>query len=157
MTDRKDPVRKETDRKEKFNRTVKFASTEADQVLLAAIEAALSSQTYASFSELCKQALRQLLLDPPATDALSSLQQQLLAVQLQVAKLEGFAEVWQACPIGRIEQQLGQLSDRLAQLESQKEDSAPEHLDSPEDLDLPAPIAEPDPLLSRLAPLLEDF
>jgi TolA-binding protein len=142
-----------TSSKDKFSRTVKFAQTEADQVLLEAIEKALQSQSYSSFSDLCKQALRQLLLPAESAPgaAVMNLQQQLNALQIQVAKLEGAAHLWQSCPIGRLEQHLTEVTHRVEQLEAGAVSSSSAQ---------PDPVAAPeaiDPLLSRLAPLLEDF
>lgn len=141
-----------TDRKDKSSRVVRFAQTEADLELLRAIDSALESQSYSSFSDLCKQALHDFLLSPkPTSDAGATLHQQLIALQLQVARLEGAAQAWQSCPIGRLEQQLTQLGDRLEQLEL-KAESQTVSASEPE-----SPATEPDPLLMRLGPLLEDF
>jgi dGTP triphosphohydrolase len=47
----------------KTNKSITFTPEAADQTLLAAIEAALTQEQYDSFSDLCKQALQQVLLD----------------------------------------------------------------------------------------------
>lgn len=156
------------------SRLVKFAQTEADQVLLEAVEAALAERQYGSFSDLCRQALRQFLLSQPqrvipeATELQQTdLQQQVLTLQQQVAHLEkSLAGVQQVLAFHRLEQQISQLNqqmtqqmdqlrDRLVNLEFKvKEQSA--EVELPLQVEPIEPLP-PDPLLSRLVPLLEDF
>jgi hypothetical protein len=116
-----------------IRRVVRFAPTEADQALLEAVEAALAGQFHGNFSALCKQALRQLLLPGQAEVAEpvpAQVQAQLLELQARLARLEQGTEA----RLVLLEQRLGQAVE-------------------PE----PEPEPEIDPLLSRLAPLLEDF
>ncbi|HEY9697092.1 MAG TPA: hypothetical protein V6D10_07505 [Trichocoleus sp.] len=143
-----------TDRCEKPNRMVRFTATEADQRLLSAIDRTLETQVDGSFSDLCKQALQHYLSlrDIPPGDVPQSysgwivLQQQVITMQLQ---LTHFAQQQQAAsePLISVKQQIQALGDRLTQLEQQVESG----------VSTPPSIAEVDPLLSRLAPLLEDF
>jgi hypothetical protein len=144
--------------KEKFSKVVRFAPTEADQALLNVIEQTLAAKSYRSFSDLCKQALRQ-FLQPPETTQLTllftALQQQVTDLQIQMATLKQEVEVRDGCPIGAIEQRLAHLSDRLDQLEPKTDTTEP--LDASLSASSPSPDTAADPLLSRLAPLLEEF
>jgi hypothetical protein len=118
-----------------IRRVVRFAQTDADQALLQAVEEALESQFHGNFSALCKQALRHLLLPEQEGRVISPLvlQEQIVALQQRVAVLE-------------------LLGDRVAALEQGQGRSGESAVES-----TPEPVAEVDPLLSRLAPLLEDF
>jgi hypothetical protein len=98
--------------------------------LLQAVEKALENQFHGNFSALCKQALWHFLLPDQDAQVISPtvMQAQIVELQERVAKLES-------------------ISDRLT---------------SAEPLSLPSsteaePPPEVDPLLSRLALLLEDF
>jgi hypothetical protein len=117
-----------------IRRVVRFAQTDADKALLQAVEEALESQFHGNFSALCKQALRHLLLPEQEGRVISPLmlQEQIVALQQRVAVLEA-------------------LGDRVAALEQERSIQ-----ESDEGVE-PTPEAEVDPLLSRLAPLLEDF
>jgi Arc/MetJ-type ribon-helix-helix transcriptional regulator len=103
---------------------VKFASTEADQRLLRAVDHLLETGSYASFSDLCKAALRLMLFSPSVAPSGSSSDQSL----------------------EELRQQVQQLAERLTQLEAKLGEPPAED-----------PVPAVDPLLSRLAPLLEDF
>jgi hypothetical protein len=119
-----------------IRRIVRFAQTEADQALLEAVEAALESQFHGNFSALCKQALRHLLLPEQEGRVISPLvlQEQIVALQERVAVLERMQ--------GRVGEPIGE--------------PEPEPIEAT--LAATAkPIEAVDPLLSRLAPLLEDF
>lgn len=140
---------------QKFSRVVRFSPEEADQVLLASIAKALEKQPHRSFSDLCKQALRQFLLptEETPTASLMAMQQQILELQLQLARLQGEATV---------KQQLGQLCDRLDSLEGKlrlEESPLTESLSINQAEIAPSAAieAELDPILRRLVPLLEDF
>jgi hypothetical protein len=117
-----------------IRRVVRFAQTDVDQALLQAVEEALESQFHGNFSALCKQALRHLLLPEQEGRVISPLvlQEQIVALQQRVAVLES-------------------LGDRVERLEQGR--SGEESVVEP----TPEPVTEVDPLLSRLAPLLEDF
>jgi Arc/MetJ-type ribon-helix-helix transcriptional regulator len=156
--------------KDKFSQVVKFAQTESDQALKQAIEQALGAGKYHSFSELCKQALQQLLLASPAPtvdvtmlqNQVGTLQKQMRSLQMQLARLEGAVGMQQKLSLGTLEQQFAQLEERLMQQTTQLSDRLDQlesHVPSqntpaePEE----APPRDLDPLLTRLAPLLEDF
>jgi TolA-binding protein len=175
-----------SDRKDKATRMVKFASTEADQLLLEAIEQKLVEQS-SSFSDFCKQALQQFLQPPdPAAPPIASLHQQILELQVQVARIEGKEEARQRYALRRLEQQMRELGDRLAslerkeyleqqvrqltdrlmRLETQETGNeprgetgaiAPPNPEAPDLSEDDIEEAAVDPLLDRLAPLLEDF
>jgi hypothetical protein len=126
-----------------IRRIVRFAQTEADQALLEAVEAALESQFHGNFSALCKQALRHLLLPEQEGRVISPLvlQEQIVALQKRVAVLEGMGDRLEALEKGRSGEPIGEQETEaeatLAVSAKQRE--------------------EVDPLLSRLAPFLEDF
>lgn len=149
---------------EKLSRVVKFAQTAADQQLVQAIEQALEQQRYDNFSDLCKQALQQLLFSSVPSPSLSSpslppnpelkeLRQQVQTLQMQVAQLSGAVSMHQTLSLSKLEQQMQeqmqQMQARLTQVEARIDTSPP----APPNIQL----EEPDPLLARLAPLLEDF
>ncbi len=122
--------------------SVKFVTTPEDQSLLQAVQQAMTDRSL-SFSDLCKLALQQMLTANPAhLPLLALLEQQIMALQLQVMQLEqrpthGLADA-------ELRQQLQDLSQRVAQLEQQTGAAA-------------EPQPEVDPLLARMAPLLEEF
>jgi hypothetical protein len=137
----------------KSSYVVRFVQTETDQDLLLAIEQALEEETYKSFSDLCKQALRRLLFPSgtePSLPMVAVLEQQVMTLQLQMMQLEQRSKESQTHTISALEQRIQQLSDRVTQLEQQPRS----HAQLPEDAASPS---EPDPLLSRLAPFLDDF
>lgn len=141
-----------TSGKPKSSYVVKFVQNEADQDLLLAVERVLEGETYRSFSDLCKQALQRLLF-PSATEPtlpmVAVLEQQLMTLQLQIMQLEQRSKDSQTNTVADLERQIQQLSNRVTQLEQQPRSYTP-----PE---AAADAAEPDPLLSRLAPFLDDF
>lgn len=137
-----------TDRREKPNRMVRFTATDNDQRLLSAIDRALESQVNSTFSDLCKQALQHYLFpsEPQTNPGWILLQQQMIALQLQLTALTQQQRSIPE-PTTALEQQIQALNDRLAQIEHQLENSA----------STSTARTNADPLLSRLAPLLEDF
>lgn len=157
--------------KDKLSRVVRFTQTETDQVLGQAIEQALDAGNYANFSELCKQALQQLLLAPASPPValsdltklqkqVTALQQRMRSLQVQLARLEGAMGMQQTLSLGTLEQRFAQLEERLMQKTAQLSDRVSQMelhgVASPaSEPDLPP--ADLDPLLSRLVPLLEDF
>ena len=108
---------------------------------MAALETLVATGCYESFSDLCKQALRAMLLlveGKGAAVATASLEQEVRDLQLKVAALEGQLFSLQA----------GAAGQRAIALEPANGLSAPQ----------PASARSPaDPLLQRLGPLLEDF
>jgi hypothetical protein len=175
---------KGNDRKEKSSRLVRFAQNETDQALLQAIEQTMATESL-SFSDLCKQALHQFFASEQAPQTpelegypalITTLQQQILELQTQVARLEGKEEARQRYALRRVEQQVRELGERLSTLERKEylENQVRQLTDRLARLEIPSESAvstlmtdrlpadpEPsesvDPLLSRLAPLLEDF
>lgn len=111
-------------------RVVRFVQTATDQALLQAVEKALENQFHGNFSALCKQALRHFLLPDPNNQIISP-----VALQEQIVELQ----------------------ERVARLEIRGDRPIPvEQLDPPPPTEF-EPSPEVDPLLSRLALLLEDF
>ncbi|WP_088890110.1 ribbon-helix-helix domain-containing protein [Leptolyngbya ohadii] len=167
------------------NRSVWFTATDADQLLLQTIDDLLEAGDYSSFSDLCKQALRAWLLpDEPQTDpSLMMLQQQMMALQLQVNQLsQQLAQTAQTAPsvpsgsaelrpalITTLEAQVSALLERVAHLEartvqtespkSAQEFVLPNRAIPPLSVDSISvtSIREADPLLDRLVALVEDF
>ncbi len=128
-----------------IRRVVRFAPTETDQQLLQALEEVLETQFHGNFSALCKQALRNFLLPEEEGHLMSPvvMQEQILELQDRVAMLEALGD------------RLGLpssegLSDSMALPIAVKSSV---RLEEP----MTEPIEEEDPLLSRLALLLEDF
>ncbi|MEO0869155.1 MAG: hypothetical protein AAFY17_12060 [Cyanobacteria bacterium J06642_11] len=124
-----------------IRKSVSFDDSDGDRALLDAI-ATHQAEQQQTFSDLCKQALRQYLLSREPTQAV------MLFMELQ--------------------HQLAQLNVRVAALEGNKGNSnVPETLTQPETEVTPDAVvatpdmsAEPendDPILNRLGPLLDDF
>lgn len=140
-----------TSGKAKPNYLVKFAAAPADQELLQAVEQALAGSA-TNFSDLCKQALRLLLTSAEASahlPMLALLEQQIMTLQLQVMHLEQRSL---NATDEDLRLQVQQLTERVNQLEQQAAVEQSEAESEPLAADLPD-----DPLLFRLAPLLEDF
>lgn len=143
-----------TSAKPKSSYVVKFAQTEADQELSRAVDSALEGQSYKSFSDLCKQALRLMLLtNTPTLPMMAVLEQQVMTLQLQIMQLEQRSKETGSQTTDALAQQVQQLTERITQLEQKLEAAALAPAPKTEETD-PEPS---DPLLSRLAPLLEDF
>ncbi len=166
---------------------IDFAQAEADQALLRAANQAMEAQSL-SFSDLCKRSLKLFLnspevLNPPELpQSVATLQQQVLDLQMQMARLEGKEEARQRYALRKLEQQMRELGDRLDTLERKEflEQQVRQLTDRLARLEIPEAIAvdashlprsepsptvaevkqapqEIDPLLDRLGPLLEDF
>jgi hypothetical protein len=141
-----------TSGKPKLSYVVKFVQTEADQDLLLAVEQALEDESYRSFSDLCKQALRRLLL-PNGVEPLpmmALLEQQVMTLQMQMMQIEQRTKESQTHTVTDLEHKIQQLNDRVTQLEQHS-------ASSPQPPETPEAQTELDPLLSRLAPFLDDF
>lgn len=177
------PAKKPSRASSYASRSVWFAATDADQLLLQTIDHLLDAGDYSSFSDLCKQALRSWLLpeEPQPDPTLALLQQQVVALQLQVNQLsQELSQPASTAPTIALEQQMAALITRVARLEqdrmqepessqsvnqsvnpltgqltgqSAESRSVAERLSSP----LSATPPESDPLLDRLVALLEDF
>lgn len=128
-----------------IRKSVSFDDSDGDRALLDAIAQALTGQLATqqqSFSDLCKQALRQYLLSREPTQSVvlfMELQQQIAQLQVRVATLEEASSAF----------------------------TSPEPAPSvPEAHGLSEPMPPPatdetetpnDPMLNRLGPLLDDF
>ena len=79
-------------REKRVTKSITFSASPADQRFLAALETLVATGCYESFSDLCKQALRAMLLlveGKGAAVATASLEQEVRDLQLKVAALEG--------------------------------------------------------------------
>lgn len=135
-------------REKRVTKSVIFGTSASDQRLLASLETLVAKGCYDSFGDLCKQALRHMLLlaegrETPVTTAF--LEQELRDLQLKVAALEGQVASLQ-----------GYSSHPLQSHGEQKQAIAPEPTNGHSISKLDPPLPE-DPLLKRLSPLLEDF
>ncbi len=147
-------------------RNVEFTDEAADETLLAAVENELVKQPNKTFSDLCKEALWQLLYVPesvrPDSNKLSQLETQIIQLQGQLASLEQRIAAREASRLDKLESHLQQLSLQVGQLATAIDSggftvSASKVIpveDKPESL---SPPQEVDPLLSRLGALLDDF
>jgi TolA-binding protein len=150
----------------KTNKQVEFTNEAADETLLAAVDNELAKQPHKTFSDLCKEALWQLLYVPesvrPCSDKLSQLESQITQLQGQLASLEQRIAAKEASRLDTLESHLQQLSLQVGQLATAIDSggfSAPRSQPQPpeeETAPLPPP-QEVDPLLSRLGSLLDDF
>jgi hypothetical protein len=142
---------------------VTFTESSSDQALLGAIERSLANQSYGSFSDLCKQALRQFLLSVEVSPTLSlflELQRQMVDLRVSVATLEhrvtkqrlGDDRPYENRRMEDLANQIGQLTRQLQEMEQSPGFDAPDLEPDPV-----APQPALDPLLSRLAPILDDF
>jgi hypothetical protein len=156
--------RKKTTSTTRSSKSVYFYPDQ-DEVLLKAIAQAVDSGQVANFSELCKQALHQMLVvdqdaveaelgeddggSPPASEPIlwSHLQAQVNTLEAQVQRLQKDADDKKR--LKRLEQDLKGLSQRVDHLAAPPQ---PEPDPKPTTRTLPE-----DPLLRRLAPLLEEF
>ncbi len=165
--------RKKTSSTTRSSKSVYFYPDQ-DAALLQAIAEAVDSGQVANFSELCKQALLQMLLtdqdsplwDPPEpadpVDSLDSLDHGALwqSLQDQIAQLEARIPQHQDPDekgkkrLQKLEQDLKALSQRVDDLVDNLARIQPAEPKMP-----PAPkrLTPQDPLLQRLAPLLEEF
>lgn len=107
----------------KNTRSIAFTQSAPDKALLEAIDHELAEQQYASFDELCKEALQQFLLTIGPTQAVSedapnieALSEQLAGLQDQLARLEQI--VTAPSPAQQAVPQEGVLLQRLEQLEA---------------------------------------
>jgi hypothetical protein len=137
-----------------LSHTVAFGRSKADLALLKAIKKHLGEHSDSTFNELCKEALRHFLMatEPPAAlTLLLDLQQQLTELRLQMEAVEETVANHQVQMRQQQDQSVADLAARLEQVER--------HL-YPErfiEIQETPPVREPDPLLKRMAELLEDF
>ncbi|MBE9070189.1 hypothetical protein IQ260_26460 [Leptolyngbya cf. ectocarpi LEGE 11479] len=128
-----------------IRKSVSFDDSDGDRALLDAIAQALTSQSATelqSFSDLCKQALRQYLLSrepTPSVMLFMELQQQIAQLQVRVATLEEASAALNP----------SQTSPSVPQTHGRSEQILPQAADETEESN--------DPVLNRLGPLLDDF
>lgn len=152
----------------KTSKNVEFTNEAADETLLAAIDNELAKQPQKSFSDLCKEALWQLLYVPesvrPHSNKLNQLESQITQLQGQLASLEQRLAAKEASRLDKLESHLQELSLQIGQLATAidrggfaaPQDKVEPEPPEPEPEPLPTP-QEVDPLLSRLGSLLDDF
>lgn len=102
------------------NKSVRFTLVQADQSLLQAVEQELANEQYASFGDLCKQALQQ-FLSPSDSAGSEQLEQQLTELQGRVAAFETLLTQRDDQRLSQVETQLTTLSQHLAALAQQVE------------------------------------
>ncbi len=150
----------------KRTRNVEFTDEAADETLLAAVENELVKQPNKTFSDLCKEALWQLLYVPesvrPDSNKLSQLEAQIIQLQGQLASLEQRMAAREASRLDKLEGHLQQLSLQVGQLATAIDSggftvSASKVIPVEEKPEPLPPPQEVDPLLSRLGALLDDF
>ncbi|MGJ3248050.1 MAG: hypothetical protein ACFE0I_18450 [Elainellaceae cyanobacterium] len=162
-------MRLDADQFNPVNYDVVFKESVTDQALLGAIERALATQPYASFSDLCKQALRQSLLGAEMSSTMPlflELQRQIVDLRVSLANLEYRLRGDRPTPrqenldhpFDHLDHQFTRLSSRLGETRSTIPFNPRESRESPEPERVPATISRAsDPLLDRLAPILDDF
>ncbi|KOR38464.1 MULTISPECIES: hypothetical protein [Planktothricoides] len=150
----------------KKTKNVEFTDEAADETLLAAVENELVKQPNKTFSDLCKEALWQLLYVPesvrPDSNKLSQLESQITQLQGQLASLEQRIAAREVSRIDALESHLQQLSLQVGQLATAIDSggftvSASKVIPISEKPEPLPPPQEVDPLLSRLGALLDDF
>jgi len=142
-----------------FQYTVNFSDSLDDRALLTEIEETLSRQTSLEFSDLCKEALQQLLapvlppLVSPDSSLVEQLQSRILALETKIVNLSENDRLEQ------LESLVISLEQRLENLGRIDPAIAQPIQDSSDDLTTAAQQNPPvlDPLLSHLSNLLEDF
>ena len=143
-------------RADRIKKTVTFTQSAADRGLLKAVELLLAGGEYASFGELCKQALREFVSTPESNESAPDLlqfAQQLMELQRQFFDFKETVAEREVRSAEQVGSQIADLRDQLQQLESKLNQSPiPES-----EKTIAVPVAEADPLLDRLGALLEDF
>ncbi len=126
-----------------IRKSVSFDDSDGDRVLLDAI-ATHQAEQQQTFSDLCKQALRQYLLNREPTQSVMlfmELQHQITQLRVRVAALEDNSNIAAAFEPPAAEPVTSQTATPVPETsEENKEDTLPD-----------------DPVLSRLGPLLDDF
>ncbi len=133
-----------------IRKSISFDDSDGDRALLDAI-ATHQSEHQQSFSELCKQALRQYLLSREPTQSVMlfmELQHQIAQLGARVAAIEDNTSITSAFS-PTVEKDISAEAPTLIN----GTDSATANDESSNDED----SADSDPIISRLAPLLEDF
>lgn len=142
---------------------VTFKRSKADQALLKAVKQVLADDPSLSFSDLCKQGLQRWLVASETSAAvlvLMELQQQVTRLQQQMASVEQQVLQDDTGAIARLDSRLDELAARLEQMEPGVTHGevpiSDEAIAIPDD-ETPEAEPDPDPLLSRLGGLLEEF
>lgn len=137
-----------------LSQTVTFSKSKPDLALLKAIQQRLADGSESTFSDLCKEALRHFLLATETSASvimLMDLQQQVTELQVKLDHAEQALTTNQANGQRQIDDRFVALTKRLEQLEQEVN---PDRISEAP----PAKVElKPDPLLSRLGPLLEEF
>ncbi|HEY9749607.1 MAG TPA: hypothetical protein V6C63_13065 [Allocoleopsis sp.] len=108
----------------KTNKSVTFSPETADQTLLEAIEQALSEEQYSSFSDLCKQALQQTLLEAEASQPHANpfdLGTLLAPIQQQIHQLEAQLLANQSQQFEQLQTQVSQVAQQLEELSARSD------------------------------------
>lgn len=131
-----------------IRKSVSFDDSDGDRILLDAI-ASHQSEHQQSFSDLCKQALHQYLLSREPTQSVMlfmELQHQMAQLGARVATLEDNTTIASAFSPAI---QADSPTEQTEQVTADEDDIVTTNED--------VKSADSDPILSRLAPLLEDF
>lgn len=137
-----------------LSHTVVFGRSKADLALLKAVKQHLGEHPDRNFNELCKEALRHFFVateTPAALTLLLDLQQQITELRVHFEAVEGTVAEHQAQMRQQQDQSVADLAERLEQVERHL---YPERFVQVQDT---PPFREPDPLIKRMAELLEDF
>lgn len=137
-----------------LSQTIAFGRSKADVALLKAIKKHLGDHPDNSFSDLCKEALRHFLLtteQPAALVLLLDLQQQITELRVHLEAVEETVASHKTQMRQQPNQDMAELAARLEQVERHlyPERFAP--------IQEAPPFREPDPLIKRMAEILEDF
>lgn len=150
----------------KVNKSVTFASDPADQELLERIEVELVKYPYKTFSDLCKEALRQALMvsEPVRPNSKTDrLEQQMSDLQRQITHLEQDLGNRNLARLTALESRVSQLTQQMAELaltlnrQPSPASQAPMGIESAPEMEiLPAPV-EVDPAIARISQFIDDF
>ena len=141
-------------------KSVLFDEEVADKDLLEVIEKELESQPDRTFSDLCKEALRQYFSAPqslPSNFTREREEQSIAELQLQFAEFEQRFLTRETSQLDAIERQIRQLTDQLQQLGmSVEQPLVSETMEQTETEDYVS-TEEDDPVLSHINSLIDDF
>ncbi len=137
---------------------VAFDQGSQDQLLLQAIEMELADGCYHSFSELCKVALHQFLVDREPTQSVSLF----MELAKQIASIESRSEqleIENSKFLKRLErlERLEEQTPKISQTVDSSSEKTQAEANQTSDIDQIAQLEKIDPLLARLTPLLESF
>ncbi len=139
--------------KSELSHTVSFGRSKPDMALVKAVKKYLSDHPNHSFNELCKDALRHFLMATEQSAALTlllDLQQQLTELQIHLETVDAKVADQRTQLMAQSEHSVAALESRLEKVEKHL---YPEHRTATENV-----IArDPDPLIERMAKLIEEF